>query len=102
MELIITGGTIDAERAWNLGLVNRLTEPGEALATAVTLATTVASNGPFAVRTSKRIVQESAVWPDNELFERQKPFVDAVRSSHDAQEGARAFIEKRAPAWQGR
>jgi enoyl-CoA hydratase/carnithine racemase len=102
MELIITGAPIGAQRARELGLVNRLAAPGEALTVALALAAEVAPNAPLAVRTSTRIVRESAVWPDAELFERQRPLVDAVRSSADAGEGARAFVEKRAPVWQGR
>jgi enoyl-CoA hydratase/carnithine racemase len=102
MELVITGEPISAERAHELGLVNRLAPTGEALSAALALASEVAPNAPLAVKTSKRIVRESAVWPDDELFTLQAPLLDSVRNSDDAKEGARAFVEKRAPAWQGR
>jgi enoyl-CoA hydratase/carnithine racemase len=101
MELVITGEPLDAPRAHALGLVNRLAPPGEALPAALVLASKVAPNAPLAVTTSKRVVRESAIWPDADLFDRQEPLVDVVRSSQDAKEGARAFVEKRAPAWQG-
>jgi enoyl-CoA hydratase len=102
MEMALTGDPIEAERAHELGLVNRLTEPGEALAAALELADTIAANGPLAVAATKRIVTESADWPDSEYFERQAAFYDPVFSSEDAREGATAFAERRAPAWKGR
>src|SRR5881398_98262 len=62
MELALTGDPIDAERGHELGLVNRLTEPGEALAGALELAAAIARNGPLALAASKRILAESADW----------------------------------------
>jgi enoyl-CoA hydratase len=102
MELALTGDPIDAERAHALGLVNRLAEPGEALDAALELATAIAQNGPLALAASKRILQESADWPDAEFFKRQGVIAGPVMASEDAREGATAFAEKRAPAWKGR
>jgi enoyl-CoA hydratase/carnithine racemase len=102
MELALTGDPIDAERASALGLVNRLAEPGEALATAVRLAETIAANGPLALAATKRILSESADWPDAEFFTRQREITEPVMTSEDAREGATAFAEKRAPVWKGR
>ncbi|ROO88024.1 short chain enoyl-CoA hydratase [Actinocorallia herbida] len=102
MELILTGQPFGAERAEHLGLVNRLTEPGGALADALALAGTIAENGPLAVAASKRVVVESQDWPQAEAFERQAPILDPVRESEDALEGAQAFAEKRRPVWRGR
>jgi enoyl-CoA hydratase/carnithine racemase len=102
MEMVITGEPIGAPRAQELGLVSRLATSGEALAAAREIAEVVAANAPLAVKTSKRVLRESALWPDEELFERQAPIIDVVRNSEDAKEGARAFVEKRAPLWQGR
>jgi enoyl-CoA hydratase len=101
MELILTGRAFDAERAERFGLVNRLTEPGEALPEALRLAAEIAANGPLAVAASKRVVVDSQDWPLAEAFERQAPILDPVRESADAKEGARAFAEKRRPVWQG-
>jgi enoyl-CoA hydratase len=102
MELALTGDPIDAERAYQLGLVNRLTEPGEAVAGALELAEAIAVNGPLALAASKRIMVESVDWPDSEFFARQGEIAGPVMSSQDAREGATAFAEKRAPVWKGR
>lgn len=101
-ELALTGDPVDATRLHALGLVNVLTDDGGALDGALELARRISANGPLAVAASKRILYESRTWPHAERFQRQRPIVDAVFSSQDAQEGARAFAEKRAPVWQGR
>jgi len=102
MEMALTGDPIVAERAHELGLVNRLAEPGEALAVALKLAGVIAANGPLALAATKRIMVESADWPDSEFFERQQSIYDRVFNSEDAREGATAFAERRDPVWQGR
>jgi enoyl-CoA hydratase len=102
MELALTGDPIDAERAHELGLVNRLTEPGEALAAALELAGTIAANGPLALAATKRILNESVDWSEVEFWQRQGEIAGPVMMSQDAREGAKAFAEKRAPVWQGR
>lgn len=102
MEMALTGDPIEAERAHELGLVNRLAKPGGALDAALELAATIAANGPLALTATKRILSESVDWPDTEFFERQRAIVDPVMDSEDAREGATAFAEKRAPVWQGR
>ncbi|HVR50746.1 MAG TPA: crotonase/enoyl-CoA hydratase family protein [Pseudorhodoferax sp.] len=102
MEYALTGDMLDAERAHAHGLVNRLAEPGQALAVALQLAASVAANGPLAVAVSKRIVSESADWSQDQMFARQQPIVAPVFGSADAREGSAAFAEKRAPNWTGR
>ncbi len=102
MELALTGEPIGAERAHQLGLVNRVAEPGEALAAALELAEVIALGGPLALSATKRIMVESVDWPASEFFARQAEIVELVMSSEDAREGAQAFAEKRAPAWKGR
>lgn len=101
MEIAITGDPLTAELAYAHGLVNRLTEPGEALAVAKELAARVAANGPLAVRATKQVVSMAANYTDPDAFVAQRKFIDPVFASSDAQEGARAFAEKRAPVWTG-
>ena len=102
MEMALTGDPMPAERGYELGLVNRLADPGAALDTALELADAIAQNGPLALAASKRILNESADWPDSEFFARQGEIIGPVMTSADAREGAQAFAEKRAPVWQGR
>ena len=82
--------------------MNRLVDPGEALAGARELAEVIAANGPLALMATKRIMMESADWPDAAFFTRQAEIVAPVMSSEDAREGATAFAEKRPPVWKGR
>lgn len=101
MEMAITGDPLTAEVAHRHGLVNRITEPGEALAVAKELAARVAANGPLAVRATKQVVSMAANYTDPDAFVAQRKFIDPVFASADAQEGARAVAEKRAPVWKG-
>jgi enoyl-CoA hydratase len=102
MELALTGDPIDAERGYELGMVNRLTEPGQALDAALELAEAIAANGPLALAATKRILTESVDWPQSEFFARQGEIAGPVMGSEDAREGAKAFAEKRAPVWKGK
>jgi enoyl-CoA hydratase len=102
LELVLTGDPITAERGYQLGLVNRLAEPGAALGDALTLATTIAGNGPLGVVAAKAIVQRQWSWSDEEFWARQAEIADPVMASEDAREGARAFAEKRTATWEGR
>ncbi|MFN8174635.1 MAG: crotonase/enoyl-CoA hydratase family protein [Solirubrobacteraceae bacterium] len=102
MEMALTGDPITAERAAEIGLVNRLAEPGGAVEAALELAGRVAPNGPLAIDASKRVIAATLDWTEAEAWERQGEIVGPVFGSQDAQEGARAFAEKRDPVWQGR
>jgi enoyl-CoA hydratase len=102
MELALTGDPITAERGYELGMVNRLAEPGEAVAKAFELAGEITANGPLALAASKRVLTESVDWSDAEFFDRQQEIIGPVMGSEDAREGATAFAEKRPPVWKGR
>jgi enoyl-CoA hydratase len=101
MELALTGDLVPAEQLARWGLLNRVVEPGSALAEAVELATSIAANAPLAVGVSKQVIVESRGWSPSERFDRQRPMVERVRQSRDALEGAQAFAEHRAPVWRG-
>jgi enoyl-CoA hydratase len=101
LEMMLTGDPIDAEQAHALGLVNRVVDAGQALATALELATRIAANGPMAVRAVKQVVRQAPGWAPDERFARQDEIADVIRASDDAREGALAFTEKRPPRWSG-
>jgi enoyl-CoA hydratase len=101
MEYALTGDFFPAERAYALGLVNRLTD-GPALDAALELAAAIGANGPLAVKASKQVVAESRGWTEEEMWSKQQAIVGAVFTSEDAREGAAAFAEKRAPNWKGK
>jgi len=101
-EWALTGDRVTAAEAHAAGVVNRLVPTGQALPAALRLAQQIAGNGPLAVQGTKRILSEGQGWPAEAAFARQWEIYAPIRSSADAQEGARAFTEKRAPVWQGR
>lgn len=101
-ELALTGDLIDAERAYHVGLVNRLVDSGQAMSEALELAARIASNGPLAVQATKQILREAPDWQHSEAFDRQRAISEPVLTSADALEGARAFAAGRAPKWTGR
>lgn len=102
MEMALTGDMISAERAAQYGLINVLTEPGEALAEAKKLAARIIANAPLSVAASKRVIVEQRDWPIAEMFARQLEITAPILASADAREGAAAFAEKRKPDWKGR
>jgi enoyl-CoA hydratase len=101
MELLLTGEAIDAGRAAQLGLVNRLVPDGAALDGALRLAEAIAANGPLAVAVTKQIARSQADWTLTEGWQRQAELYKPVFDSQDAREGAAAFAEKRPPVWCG-
>ena len=102
MELVLTGAMWPATAAAEERLVNRLAEPGTALDVAMELADQIAANAPLALAASKQVLVHSQDWDLDEMFLRQHDFVQPIRESADAQEGALAFVEKREPRWTGR
>jgi enoyl-CoA hydratase/carnithine racemase len=101
MELALTGDFIDAQRAYEVGFVNRVTE-GAAMDAAMELAASVAANGPLALKATKKIINERPDWNSDEMWKKQYEISGSVFTSEDAREGATAFAEKRKPNWQGK
>lgn len=101
LELALTGDFIDAPRAYQLGLINQVTE-GPALDGALALAAKIAANGPLAVKVSKAVMKQSRGWSMDERYARQAELIAPVFMSQDAREGAAAFAEKRKPNWTGK
>src|SRR5262249_35599043 len=101
LEVLLTGDLMPAQRAEQLGLVHHLAAPGEALDRALLLAARIARNAPLSVAAVKQAVDSRTAFDDQEAFRQQDQIIAPVRASKDAQEGARAFAEKRLPHWQG-
>lgn len=101
-ELVLTGLPIDAARALQLGLVNAITEPGQACAHAMHLAAAIAKNSPTATQACLAAMNGLLARGDTEGWAATQHAIAAIRGSEDAQEGIKAFFERRAPVWRGR
>ncbi len=100
-QLILTGRPIDARRAYEVGLVNVLTESGDALAGAMRLAQEICANAPVSVQACLAAVN-TIVAADDELgWQHTDEALQAASHSADAREGVAAFLEKRPPVWTG-
>lgn len=102
MEVILTGQPLSAQRAYELGLLNRLVEPGQEIDSALELAGRVCAAAPLAVWASRRVVLAAAYESDERLIEMTNREFAKILGSEDTKEGLTAFIEKRPPNWTGR
>jgi len=101
MEIVLTGKPITAERAYEIGLVNRLAEPGAALDAAIELAKEVLEGAPLSVKAARETVMLSTEMGRSAALQAARAAHEYTYNSHDAQEGPRAFAEKRKPEWKG-
>jgi enoyl-CoA hydratase len=102
MEAILTGEPIPAARAYDLGLISRLVEPGQAVEAALELAGKITASAPLAVWASRKVVLASAYADDETLKQMTNEEFAGIMASEDTKEGLTAFIEKRLPNWQGK
>ena len=102
MEILLTGDHYPAEEALRMGLIGRVVPQGQALAAAREIAARIAANGPLAVQSIKRSVQETEGLPEEQALEIERQIGQPVFMSEDAREGPRAFKEKRTPQFKGR
>jgi len=99
LELAMTGDPIDAARALQLGLVNRVVPAASVLDEALALADRIGENSPISVRNSRQLVREAGELSEAEGWRRTLELMMPVFESGDAVEGATAFAEKRPPVW---
>ena len=102
VRVLLTGEPLSAAEAEEYGLVTELTAPGAALDKARELAGRIVKNAPLALAAVKEVLRATQGLNDSDAFERQDELISGLSSSQDAHEGARAFVEKRAPVWHGR
>jgi enoyl-CoA hydratase/carnithine racemase len=100
--MLLTGAPIDGQRAYDLGLVCELVEPGTALDAAVALADRINANAPLAVRHTLRVLQLGADADFDTTFKESRLALKALSATEDYKEGPRAFVEKRPAVWKGK
>jgi enoyl-CoA hydratase len=102
MEIVLTGKPISAQRAYEIGLINRITEPGAVLDAAFALAKEVLSGAPLSVAAARETVMLATEMSRAAALDAAYAAHEHAYNSEDAQEGPRAFAEKRRPMWKGR
>ena len=101
-ELLLTAKPIDAQRALEIDLINRIVAHEDLMPTALEWADTIAANAPLAVRETRRGLREILAMSLPEAYARQEEIGRELRKTEDAREAQRAFVEKRKPLWRGK
>jgi crotonobetainyl-CoA hydratase len=99
LEIALVAEPINAQRAYELGLVNRVVPKGHSKDEAMAFAARICQHPPLAVQMSKRVLRESIAVTEDEMWRRQAEYLAELRANFDATDGARAFAEKRTPVW---
>ena len=102
LELLLIGDRVDAQRAYDMGLLNRVVPHDTLAVEAETLALRLCKNGPLAVRCTKEVAYRSLQVPFSDAVRMGESLRRLVNASEDAREGPRAFREKREPQFKGR
>ena len=102
IELLTTGDPLDAEQAFHYGLYNRLVDPSGLMSTAIALAEAIGVNAPFAVGETLQVARQAFDLDESALGDLSAKTFAKVLASEDAQEGPKAFLEKRPPNWKGK
>ncbi|PXW35592.1 UNVERIFIED_CONTAM: enoyl-CoA hydratase/carnithine racemase [Williamsia faeni] len=101
MEILLTGKPITAQRAYEIGLVNRVAEPEALLDTAIKLATDILAGAPLSVKAARDTVMIATEMGRSDALAAARAAAEDCYNSADAQEGPTAFSQKRAPVWTG-
>ena len=102
MEFLLTADRIDAQRAWEMGLINQIVPAEDLLDAAYTMARRITVNAPLAVQATKESVLRCLALPLDDAYKLEQEISSMVFQSEDAKEGPKAFAEKRKPNWKGK
>ncbi|MBK8199427.1 MAG: crotonase/enoyl-CoA hydratase family protein [Acidobacteria bacterium] len=102
LEAILTGDPLSSQRAYELGMVNKVVPEAQVMDEAMKLAARITANAPLAVAASRAVAIEATTKTDDELWKDSGKAFASIVGTEDYKEGPRAFIEKRAPVWKGK
>ncbi|MDC2963675.1 enoyl-CoA hydratase-related protein [Gammaproteobacteria bacterium] len=102
MELITTGDPLPAQRAYDLGMVNKVVDKADVLDEAKALASRIMANAPLAVQASRNVASKAMIDDDSDLWRAGNKAFQGIVGTEDYKEGPLAFIEKRPPNWKGK
>lgn len=102
LEWLMTGDPMPAQRAYEIGLINRVVPQGQAMAAAMELAAKIAANAPLVVQAMKSIARNTLPLSPTERYYPQRQMLDGIGHSEDIREGVASFLEKRPPRFTGR
>jgi enoyl-CoA hydratase len=102
LEAILTGDPLSSQRAYELGMVNKVVPEAQVMDEALKLAARITANAPLAVKASRAVALNATIKTDEELWKDSAAAFASIVGTEDYKEGPRAFIEKRAPVWKGK
>jgi enoyl-CoA hydratase/carnithine racemase len=102
MEFLLVGEEMSAERAYQIGFVNKVVPPGRHVALAQEMAAKIAANAPLVVRALKKLARDAMPKGPLEGVAEVRRLLDVIRDSDDLKEGVKAFAEKRTPQFRGK
>ncbi|PKB72439.1 MAG: hypothetical protein BZY87_00385 [SAR202 cluster bacterium Io17-Chloro-G6] len=102
LELVLTAQPVTAQRAYDMGFLNRVVPAGDLMEEAMGLAQQIAENAPLAVQTFKELAYRGLNMSNQDISALTYQMYDALLLTEDSKEGPKAFAEKRKPQWKGR
>ena len=102
LEVLLTGDRLNAQQAYDLGLVNRVVKPEDVMSAAEELANKINANGPLAVRAIKQLAYQGMDMPLEQGLRLEELVSQRIHKTEDSKEGPLAFVEKRKPNYKGR